>query len=243
MRDPMTPHYSIGWDVGAWYCEKNAKSRDAIFILDPEGRDLGEPFRGGLRRCINEAQDPEQLIDALFALGGVVPARSAHVTLAIDTPLGFPDQFLALAAGAAPVHVVGERRSNPYLFRATERHLFDLGWTPMSAVESMIGSQATKGIHLRARFAPVLAATGVWTDGSRLTVIETYPTPCRPSPRIEALLAGRQDLKNDDLRDARICALVAHLFHTNPETLLPPPPETPKGEGWIWVPRDAVPGR
>jgi hypothetical protein len=163
--------------------------------------------------------------------------------MAIDTPLGFPTGFLDLAAGSAPVRVVGERRSNPYLFRATERHLFNLGWTPMSAVESMIGSQSTKGIHLRARFAPVPAGPGVWTDGDRLTVIETYPTPCRSSPRIASLLEGRLDLPHDDLRDARICALVAHLFDTDPQALVPPPPDTPECEGWIWVPRDVVSGR
>ncbi|MCB1206392.1 MAG: hypothetical protein KDN18_19190 [Verrucomicrobiae bacterium] len=237
----MTSHYSIGWDVGAWYCEKNAKSRDAIFVLDPEGKDLGRPFRGGLRRCFNEAENPGQLIDALFALCGVEPDRSAHVTLAIDTPLGFPTELLALADRGDPIRTVGERQSNPYLFRATERHLFGLGWTPMSAVEQMIGSQATKGIHLRARFAPHPASTGVWTDGDRLTVIETYPAPCRSSSQIKTLIEGRVDLKNDDLRDARVCAVVAHLFRTDPQTLLPPPPETPEGEGWIWVPCDAVP--
>jgi len=243
IRDPMTPHYSIGWDVGAWYCEKNANSRDALIVLDSEGREMGRPFRGGLRRWINEAEGSEEWIDALFAVFEVEPEPGARVTMAIDTPLGFPARFLALAAGSDPLRTVGERRSNPYLFRATERHLFDLGWTPMSAIESMIGSQATKGIHLRARFAPHLATVGVWTDGDRLTVLETYPTPCRSSRRIASLLEGRAALSNDDLQDARVCALVAHLFHTDPESLLPPPLETPEGEGWIWVPRDAVPVR
>ena len=26
--------YYVGWDVGAWYCDKNAHSRDAIVVLD-----------------------------------------------------------------------------------------------------------------------------------------------------------------------------------------------------------------
>ena len=31
---PQPTTFFIGWDVGGWNCEKNAKSRDALVILD-----------------------------------------------------------------------------------------------------------------------------------------------------------------------------------------------------------------
>lgn len=42
-------HYYIGWDVGAWNCDRNAASRDAIVILDAARRVIGTPGRGNLR--------------------------------------------------------------------------------------------------------------------------------------------------------------------------------------------------
>ena len=236
----MSAHYYLGWDVGAWYCDINAKSRGAILILDESGTEVGRPYRGSLRRLIDGAGSTEEWLDALFAACNLHPAADARVTMAIDTPLGFPVGFIDLLSRAQAFDTVGERRANPYLFRATERHLFALGWSPMSAIESMIGSQATKGMHLLARFAPDRTSCGVWRGGDRFTAIETYPTPCRTSATISEKLRGRSDLPHDALRDARLCALVAYLFGTDREVLTSPPPEIPEREGWIWIPRDVT---
>ena len=40
----------------------------------------------------------------------------------------------------------------------------------------MIDSQATKGVHVLARFAPEIVECGAWSDGSNLTAIEAYPS-------------------------------------------------------------------
>ena len=32
--------YYVGWDVGAWHCDKNTNSRDAIVIQDKESEDV-----------------------------------------------------------------------------------------------------------------------------------------------------------------------------------------------------------
>ncbi len=48
----------------------------------------------------------------------------------------------------------------------------------------MIGSQATKDMHVLARFAPQIERGGVRTDGRSLKVIETYPITCKRSARM-----------------------------------------------------------
>jgi hypothetical protein len=45
----------------------------------------------------------------------------------------------------------------------------------------MIGSQATKGMHVLACFARKMAECGVWSDGSNLTTMEAYPSACKRS--------------------------------------------------------------
>ena len=55
----------------------------------------------------------------------------------------------------------------------------------------MIGSQATKGMHVLAKFAPQIESCGVWTDGG-FRAIETYPTACRNTKVIKTLLHGQQ---------------------------------------------------
>ena len=95
----------------------------------------------------------------------------------------------------------------------------------MSAVKDMIGSQATKGMHALAKFAPKLARCGVWTDGSTLTAIEAYPSPCKHSVLMDALLlpyANWRRANHQDMVDALTCALIAHCFQVRPETLVPP---------------------
>jgi hypothetical protein len=49
--------YAVGWDVGAWNCDKNPNSRDALVVLDEAGQCAGKPWRGNLRTHINAAAD------------------------------------------------------------------------------------------------------------------------------------------------------------------------------------------
>jgi hypothetical protein len=100
----------------------------------------------------------------------------------------------------------------------------------------MIGSQASKGMHALAKFAPQIESCGVWTDGRGFRAIETYPTACRDSKAIKKFL-NRNKMKPDDKEDARICALVAHLFATDRCTLEAPDDKASSSEGWIWVSR------
>ncbi len=235
----------IGWDVGAWHADKNTKSRDAVVILDNDGLAIGTPWRGNLRSQINECGDSRQLLRTLLGLCEVeLPPFPLFATVAIDTPLGFPTGFVDLVHRGVRTEVQSNRVNNPYLFRQTERRLFERGFTPLSAVQDMLGSQATKGIHFRSKFTPNEERCGVWTDGVFLRVIETYPSPCRNNSVITSIIDRLPELpermsrgRRSDVNDARICAAVAYLFEKCVDDLEGPPASVSLGEGWIWVPR------
>jgi hypothetical protein len=234
--------YYVGWDVGGWNCDKNPRSRDAIVILDCARRICGTPWRGNLRTLINKAQTTADWIDGLFALCGFPsPDEERHVVLGIDTPLAFSTEFVALVQGGPPAAAsIESSNENPYLYRATERFLFSHNLAPLSPIKDMIGSQATKGMHVLAKFAPVTERCGVWTDGMELTAFEAYPSPCRRSAHMAELRAGHDELGHADIEDALTCALLAWLLGERPSALEPPPAGTPRAEGWIWIPKDAL---
>ena len=232
-----SPSYFIGWDVGAWNCDKNGKSRDAIVILDESLTIVGQPWRGNLRKSIATATTTNDWLNALFAkCEAEHPERSGRVTMAIDTPLGFPNEFIDLITRQRHAEPDETSGRNCYLFRHTERHLFERGLKPLSAIKDMIGSQATKGMHVCAKFAPEIESCGVWTDAHGFRAIETYPAACRDTREVKKLLKGSKSLGHDDKDDARVCAVVAHLFATGRGALENPPASVPGNEGWIWVP-------
>lgn len=231
----------IGWDVGGWNCDKNQNSRDAIVILDDNHEIVGTPWRGNLRECINSCSTSTEWIAALFDLcGSGVSPESGPVTLAIDTPLGFSDALIQLITQGKAAASIEASNTNPYLFRRTEHYLFEQGLSPLSAIKDMIGSQATKGMHVLARFAPKIVECGVWSDGSNLTAIEAYPSACKRSETMEVLRRPYPALSHGDCEDALTCALIASLFAEKRSALMPPEADVSLSEGWIWVPRDAL---
>jgi hypothetical protein len=228
--------YFIGWDVGGWNCDKNGKSRDALVILDSTLSVVGKR-RGNLRGCIAAATTTSDWLMALFTYcEAECPSGPLAVTMAIDTPLGFPEALVNLITRQGSIQPDSKSGLNRYLFRYTERHLFERGLKPLSAVKDMIGSQATKGMHVLARFAPRIESCGVWTDGSEFRAIETYPAVCRKSPAVMAELAAGDTMDHEDLKDAYVCAQMARLFSTDRHMLEEPPKDVPISEGWIWVP-------
>ncbi len=236
-----SPAFFVGWDVGGWNCDRNRRSRDALVILDETLAVVGRPWRGNLRDTLNQAADTQAFLDRLFELCQAGPhPDSTHVTLAVDTPLGFSQAFIGLLTrGQVTEPIEGVSGANPYLYRLTERELFDLGLSPLSAVKDMIGSQATKGIHVLAKFAPTVASCGVWRGGASLTVLEAYPAACASSATLAELREQVADPPDQpDEKDALICALIAYLFGHQREQLLGPCAYVPESEGWIWVPKD-----
>jgi predicted nuclease with RNAse H fold len=209
-------------------------------ILDEHLKVVGTPKRGNLRERINDAKNSREWLLSLFDFCGTNPAADAKVTLAIDAPLGFSTEFVKLVTSRKAGGSVDLSQTNQYLYRKTEQILFERKIAkPLSAVKDMIGSQATKAMHVVAKFAHHLQNRGVWTDEKCMTVIEVYPACCKKSA-----LAKREREKirlndeNGDIQDAATCAVIAHLFQTEQGELQPPGADVPDNEGWIWLPKD-----
>jgi len=234
--------FFVGWDVGGWNCDKNPRSRDAIVVLDEHQKLVGKPWCGNLRSDIFRASTASDWVQRLFRLCDVPWPKRPLVTMAIDAPLGFPEDFLRLIKKEQIVEATERSGENRYLFRQTERLLFEQGHRPLSAVKDMIGSQATKGMHVLSKFATIEQSCGVWTDGEFFWAIETYPAIWRESRLLQEFLEkecsdGRSWEENKDAQDARICAFVAFLFANWRGKLEGPSVDVPISEGWIWAPK------
>jgi len=238
----------IGWDVGAWNCDRNRKSRDAICALEVGEAGpviVGKVWRGNLRDLL-VAHRGRPLVDALLHRLGVIVEESRHLTIAIDTPLGWPTRMLDLVTSGGVVDVPVQADENPYLFRAQDLALFKQGHRPLSMVRDMIGSQSTKGIHFLQRAGFIPAGAGVWRRESTVA-IETYPAAAARDPELASLTSGllegvvaaersrRGDAWQGDVRDAITCGLVAWLHRRRPERLVAPGEAAVVAEGWIWL--------
>ena len=233
-RDPVF----IGWDVGGWNCDRNRDSRDALVVLDAAGETLGRAWRGNLRTTINAANSASEFVAAILSLCQVSGLdEPAQATIAIDAPLAFPEGLMRLLTVGETLDSLESSSENPYLYRFTERRLVTEGFRPLSSVKDMIGSQATKAMHVVARFFPEQSRPGVWTDTRSLYALETYPRLCRsrPSPALESAVTAWQEPVSD-VSDARVCAFIAREFVLSPESLEAPVPQAPPSEGWIWAP-------
>jgi predicted nuclease with RNAse H fold len=117
----------------------------------------------------------------------------------------------------------------------------------------MIGSQATKGIHVRLGQTPTVVSPGVWQGQhghQTVTIIEAYPTAARKSEgvmmRFQKLVSEAAvrtintsqtfGLEVNDLTDATMCAIIAWMFACAPHEL-EHPIDGVGDEGWIFVPR------
>lgn len=250
-------HYFVGWDVGGWNCGKKSKSQDAVAVLDLNGNRLRlcgrkrkEVCRGNIREAINKHNELHTLLNELC---GTRIGDDDEITLAIDTPLGFPLAVQALVKGGQlPSSIPEEFPLNPYLFRQTEMWLFENEFPCLSAIKDMIGSQATKGMHLirKLKLKPLNNECGVWQRG-RVTAIETYPTTCRGgandyftcdgsavAKRYFGSIEGISAVRTEDRKDAVYCAVVAFFFGTDRKKLTGPQGNVSPLEGWIWVPAD-----
>lgn len=221
--------YYIGWDVGAWNCDKNKSSRDAIVILDSNGKLLGFK-RGNLRESITNAQSTNEILQTLFHWCGL-NYLNEKIVLSIDTPLGFSQAFINLITNYTTSEPIGDFSKNSYLYRKTEQFLFEKGEKPLSAVNHMIGAQSTKGIHFLSKFAPINESIGIWkSNDGKLKVIETYPAA---NKQIEIL--DKLNSENQDIMDAYICAAIAKRFEENKGSFYQPLQSIHENEGWIWV--------
>jgi hypothetical protein len=168
-----------------------------------------------------------------WAISRIRSSNSGH-----GHPVGFLQRLFTAGNSRKTADLIEASNTNPYLFRRTGHFLFEQGFNPLSAIKDMIGCQATKGLHVFARFAPKVVECGVWSDGSTVTAIEAYPSACKRSETIRALCRPYPALAHAAYEDALICSLVASLFAEKRGAFMRPEAGIPPNEGWIWVPRD-----
>ena len=235
--------------MGGWNCDHNQRSRDALVIIDGHRNIVGTPWRGNLRNTINQATTSVEWLQAILDRCQIEQTTpDIQAVLSIDTPLGFSQAFTRLVSQREnTAEPIGPSQTNPYLYRQTARYLFDHVLRPLSSVKDMIGSQATKGMHVLAKFGLGASRCGVWSDGKGLTAIEAYPAACKDSLLFQGLLdrytidgSWLEALDHQDKVDALICALVGHTFYHDEAKLAQPPDSIPISEGWIWVPQDGL---
>jgi hypothetical protein len=241
----------IGWDVGAWHCDKG-DSRDALVILNDQRKLLGKPWRGNLRSCIAQSESFSHWVHVVAGLCGLEILSQAaleqhSVTLAIDTPLGFSNDFVALLKGEVTNKPFSKYSENPYLYRETELLLFQHGFSPLSAVKDMIGSQATKGLHFLRKFGFTPTPSGIWQldqSNCQHRAFESYPTVLKTSALVAQYIEQLRTQTNfdswhQDHQDAAYCAVAALLQNQHPD-LMETPEKDVSTESWIYVPKECL---
>lgn len=192
--------YCVGWDVGAWHCDKNTKSKDCIYVIDSAGKKIFEPKRQCVRNQLktnticeflntyfNEKRfTPEDTI--IFAIDAVFRWPNGLQKLFCDVLPDFPDNNKAI--------------ENVMLYRYTEKKV-SKNHMALSAVQHMIGSQSTKIMYFLQKYEFKQGnELGVWkTNAGKIKAIETYP----------ALLAEK-NTKRTDIEDAKRCATLAMQY-------------------------------
>lgn len=239
----------VGWDVGGWHCDRNRESRDALVVLTL-GRDgqptlVGKAWRGSLRPTLMRHCGVD-LVRAMLGHCGVSIDGAEAIMMAIDAPLGWPRAMITLASGGASAEVSDRDFDNPYTRRETELDLIRQGFTPLSNVRDMIGSQSTKAMHFL-RAADLAPQSQARWSAAGITAIETYPAVALKNALCAAQhgilmndLLSRQSVTKPalpDVRDALACAVVAYLASEQTRSVVEPPAGYPPLEGWIIVPK------
>jgi hypothetical protein len=249
----MSQRFRIGWDVGAWHCDNNRASQDALVVLEFDGhspRRIGSPWRGNVRSILSE-NTGIQLIHSFLRLCGVDANDRFDAVIGIDTPLGWPQAAIALLNGEDQVTVGPQEAHNPYTRRRTEAEIIEGNYLhpngqrlrPLSVVRDQIGSQSTKGLHFLRAANLQSIGPGIWhsaADRNHVIAIETYPALATATAnerfhQIESEL--RDPNAHEDHRDALKCAIVSHLFGDLRDEIEGIPDSVPVAEGWIVRPR------
>ncbi len=245
----------IGWDVGAWNCENNANSRDALVVLNQQGELVGKPWRGNLRDTVAVVASYTDWLLTVAKLCQFDDTTNGaftmqKVVMAIDTPLGFSKGLLQLLQGEAVATPFTASCDNPYLYRHTERELFTHGFSPLSAVKDMIGSQATKGLHFLRKFGFTPTPNGIWQlnqsnqNHCQPSAFESYPTVLKTSALVAQYIEQLRTQTNfdswhQDIQDAAYCAIAALLQTQHPEFMAAPEKDV-SSESWIYVPKECL---
>ena len=222
-------NYYVGWDVGAWHCDKNTNSMDAIAVLNEEGEEVVETKRKVVRCELNE-NSISSFLNKYFGCKNFFKEGDNFI-FAIDAVFRLP-----IGVQDIPISCVPENYyANNFLFRKTEQVVREkTGKQCLSMIQHQIGSQATKVMFFLKKYNLKQAETGIWkTSDEKVIAVETYPSAL-----------GK---KGTDKEDAKLCANLAYAFSTQYTTLYSPQDyieecknkieQLIKKEGWIWIPK------
>ncbi len=240
----MTTYY-VGWDVAGWSCpgsdsaNPQGLSQDALVLLTSVDKQLtiARLDRGNFKSRIlpsHKSRSPTDFIRDLMK-------PDDNFVLAIDAPLGWPDEFRALLDWEWPVSEAGYES---LIHRKTE-----ISQGGLSSVSHAIGSASTKALaYLQSQKFARSAIAGEYRRGIDIA-IETYPAPAKDYAKATPkwilanahnnLLGQLRDRGNEDEKDALWCALIAAVRGKalDGARLERPAEGTTLSEGWIWLPK------
>lgn len=241
----MCKTYYVGWDVGAWHCDKNTNSRDAIVIQDKESEDVFL-FYGNATNFFGE-ENLDAFFRALFP-DHITENEQNEYKIAVDAVLGWPKEFIALITGKdINTDILPKcKKENCFLLRECERELPFEDIQPLSAVQDMLGSQSTKVLFFLRKFGFNNEGSFWSKDGSM--VYETYPAIIakmledKDLPNVSKFYHavsrqnGRKSIEyepqknHQDFKDALLALAALKTGFKEPEK------QVNKIEGWIWLP-------
>lgn len=228
--------YFIGWDVGAWHCEKNQKSKDCICVIEAGSNKVVMEKRKCIRNQFNDCKTVYDFLNKYFDdKTSLKTSFSSDDTMifAIDAVFRWPIGIQQLFCDTLPEFPESGAIKNVMLYRYTERFVSDIH-KPRSAVQDMIGSQSTKIMYFLQKYEFKQGEElGVWeTNEGKIKAIETYP----------AVLGGQKE--HTDNNDSELCAELAQKFDKDKDLLCCPENQDEENweliqkEGWIWFPKD-----
>lgn len=245
----------IGWDVGGWQSRKQA-----IAVASwSTGQSVNWNNNANGSVSIQEFRlTPDNDYDLTKMLKRVGADRflrdeSCQIVIAIDAPLGFPDDFLSFLHNPDQISPVqASAMENQLAYRATERWVFRVHKKrPITPTFDKLTSNATPAMaavrHTCREYSFKMVPAHTEEPTSRM-IIETYPalvkrgTERRLDLRVMPAMAPHLPAGfplGSDASDAAICALCAIRFGTSGDflgfpKLIGPQCDEAKTEGWIY---------
>lgn len=239
---------SIGWDVRGWQSKQQATAVLKVSIESNKYEWLGVSelfsFTQGLKPSFDQLLCPavgEDLYQQLL--------RQKKITLAIDSPLGFSQDYINLLQGKnTNINVPSSEIENTLAYRDCERWVAkNYDKKPLSGAFDKLGNNATLAMSLTENLKRddfVLVPQN--TNHAHRSIIEVYPGICksgkqRVSPAISSIarILPSEVIPGTDQYDAAICAVIGALYSGGSEVLdlpmLEPIPKTINlKEGWIY---------
>jgi hypothetical protein len=252
----MHPVLAVGWDVGGWHGTKQAV---AVALL--EGDILRWQGRPALFSIANLHESGGSAVDLTRLAWPEAPddvLDRYRVTIAIDSPLGFPEMFAqVLVSDDVPKVEASTFYENPLAFRECDRWVYrTFGKRPLSASFDKLGNNAVVAIIHARKWSQLqgfqIAPQHGQEPGDR-TIIEVYPALVKRADTVDRRCYERfgrllpTELEpGTDQYDAAICAVLAASYGVTqlddtsdlPSLMLPPdsiPRSTLKDEGWIYA--------